>query len=739
MIKTKFLAVSFFLFFIAAFSFNASSEVLVYKWKLTGTKNLSINNGETYDRTVLSQKGYLVVNFDPVSGTYTDPLNPLAKPTIIKYWVQGINKYYITDTLLNDTATFENKEFSGSYYVIISGFIGKNRAEMYSGKVGNGVTAVQSGGASFLNVAKSLSGSAAWNESAAEIILSSGTGRTNLQLDMTLTKNANLSGQTVAQVIGALQNAIALKGYAGQAPFAQDDNATMDMRVRIADVGVNIHVLANDYDVNPGATLSVTAINTQPVNGTAVINIDNTITYTPNLNWFGTDTFIYTMRSSLTGLTGNANVVVNVKYPYSTEIISAGTLVGFNCYQNSITRDGMFVAWSSDDPVTGLHGAIGIYDRGTKTYTLARNAYAGVQGVSSVGKIISDDGAISTFHSADYTIVNGDTNGVVDVFAYDNGLGAFEMVSVDSAGGENNGNSYNGVISGDGTQIAFQAGGNKLSTAPDPADNNGTPDVFVHDITTGNTALISQSTAGVLGDGTSKDPGISLGGQFVTFESNSTNLDLAHPNPAKIYQIYLHDRDVGNTGTFDTLGNTSTTLISINGAGVIGNGDSSFAYIAGTAPNLFVVYSSNATNLDSITPDTNGYSDAFLYNVLTGVTTRISVSTSGEQANGGPSGNPQISEDGVYALFQSDANKLVTGDTGFSDIFIRDTVEPTTNLVTINGEGSKLNGNSIYPSIGTDGYNLYISYSTNATNIDTINDTDSSYDIYVQRRKDIYK
>lgn len=730
MIKTKFLAVPLILFFIATFSFKASSEVLVYKWKLTGTQNLSINNGEAYTRTVLAQKGYLVMNFAPATGVYTDQ-------QIIKYWNQDNKKYYITDAFLDGTANFEKKEFSGKDYVIISGFVGKNRAEMYSGGASI-VSAAQSGGGNALNIAKSLSGSAAWNESAAEIILSSGTGRTYLQLDMTQTRNSNLSGQTVAQVISALQSAIELKGYAGQSPFAQDDNATMDMRVRIADVGVNIHVLANDYDINPGATLSVIAINTQPINGTAVINIDNTITYTPNLNWFGTDTFIYTMQSSLTGLTDNANVVVNVKYPYSTEFISKDSaLVDFNCYQNSITRDGMFVAWSSDyeKDLPHLYGAIETYDRGTKTYTLARAAYAGVQGVSSVGKIISDDGASVVFHSADYTIV-GDTNGMVDVFVYGNG--AFEMVSVDSAGGENNGNSYNGVISSDGTQIAFQAEGNKLSTVPDPADNNGTPDIFVRDLTAVNTALISQSTAGVLGDQTSQNPGINIDGRFVTFESNSTNLDLAHPNLTKIYQIYLHDRDVGNTGTFDTLGNISTTMISVNGAGVIGNGNSSSAYIAGTAPNLFVVYSSLATNLDSIIPDTNSYSDVFLYNDLTKVTTRISVSTSGTEADG-PSGNPQISEDGVYALFQSDGNNIVIGDTGLSDIFIRDINASTTNIVTINGEGSKLNGNSLYPSIGTDGYNLYISYSTNSTNIDTINDTDSVYDIYVQRRKDIYK
>ncbi|MDH3262019.1 MAG: Ig-like domain-containing protein, partial [Acidimicrobiia bacterium] len=70
-------------------------------------------------------------------------------------------------------------------------------------------------------------------------------------------------------------------------PVANDDLATTD-----EEVPVTIDVLANDTDPE-GDPLSVTQILTDPANGMAVVNGDNTITYTPNPNFTGTDSFQY--------------------------------------------------------------------------------------------------------------------------------------------------------------------------------------------------------------------------------------------------------------------------------------------------------------------------------------------------------------------------------------------------------------------------------------------------------------
>lgn len=72
---------------------------------------------------------------------------------------------------------------------------------------------------------------------------------------------------------------------------------------------VVISVLANDTDVE-GSPLTVSTV-TVPANGTAVINADNTVTYTPNTDFVGLDTFSYTANDGDAD-SGPATVTVNV-------------------------------------------------------------------------------------------------------------------------------------------------------------------------------------------------------------------------------------------------------------------------------------------------------------------------------------------------------------------------------------------------------------------------------------------
>lgn len=69
-------------------------------------------------------------------------------------------------------------------------------------------------------------------------------------------------------------------------PSAANDSASTSKNTP-----VTISVLANDADIE-GSPLTVSAL-TQPANGTAVVNADNTITYTPNAEYVGIDTFTY--------------------------------------------------------------------------------------------------------------------------------------------------------------------------------------------------------------------------------------------------------------------------------------------------------------------------------------------------------------------------------------------------------------------------------------------------------------
>ncbi|MCP4424410.1 MAG: tandem-95 repeat protein, partial [Chloroflexi bacterium] len=85
-------------------------------------------------------------------------------------------------------------------------------------------------------------------------------------------------------------------------PVAANDESVTD-----EDMAVTIGVLANDTDVD-GDTLTITSVTT-PTNGLAAINPDNSITYTPNGNYNGDDSFSYTISD---GNGGSATAIVSL-------------------------------------------------------------------------------------------------------------------------------------------------------------------------------------------------------------------------------------------------------------------------------------------------------------------------------------------------------------------------------------------------------------------------------------------
>ena len=89
---------------------------------------------------------------------------------------------------------------------------------------------------------------------------------------------------------------------ANDAPDAVNDTRSMN-----EDTVATINVLANDVDVD-GDTLSVTAVGTA-AHGSVVINANQTVTYTPSANFFGTDSFTYTIDD---GNGGSDTATVNV-------------------------------------------------------------------------------------------------------------------------------------------------------------------------------------------------------------------------------------------------------------------------------------------------------------------------------------------------------------------------------------------------------------------------------------------
>jgi hypothetical protein len=86
-----------------------------------------------------------------------------------------------------------------------------------------------------------------------------------------------------------------------------------------------------------------------------------------------------------------------------------------------------------------------------------------------------------------------------------------------------------------------------------------------------------------------------------------------------------------------------------------------------------------------------------------GSTTRVSTATGGGQGNGS-SFVPAISADGRYIAFYSDASNLVPDDTnGARDVFVRDLQTGETSRVSVGSSGAEANGDSFAPALSSDG------------------------------------
>src|SRR5688572_22996942 len=121
-----------------------------------------------------------------------------------------------------------------------------------------------------------------------------------------------------------------------------------------------------------------------------------------------------------------------------------------------------------------------------------------------------------------------------------------------------------------------------------------------------------------------------------------------------------------------------------------------------SADGRYVVFESYASTL-VCTDNDFSTRDIFVRDRLTGRATVASVGWDGSEANHN-SFDPVISADGRYVAFASEATNLVPGDTnGFNDIFVRDLLEGTTTRVSVSSTGEQSNSVSHGPAISLNG------------------------------------
>ena len=169
-------------------------------------------------------------------------------------------------------------------------------------------------------------------------------------------------------------------------PVAQDDSATTNKNT-----AVTVNVLANDDD--PDGDLLTVAVSDPPENGTATRNDNNSVTYTPNAGFVGTDSFEYELTDGKGGQSA-ATVTITVLdesgptpcFKYSPKKPNKNTQVKFDAscttdeqspdsalvFQWDFTSDGIYDA--TGIKVKHRFGAAGTYTVTLKVTDPARNS-----------------------------------------------------------------------------------------------------------------------------------------------------------------------------------------------------------------------------------------------------------------------------------------------------------------------------------------------------------------------------
>ncbi len=151
-----------------------------------------------------------------------------------------------------------------------------------------------------------------------------------------------------------------------------------------------------------------------------------------------------------------------------------------------------------------------------------------------------------------------------------------------------------------------------------------------------------------------------------------------------------------------------------------------------TPDGRYIAFTSAGTNLDSITPDTNGVNDVFRHDTLTGTTIRVSLVDGGvlQGGVGLASENPCISPDGNFVAFESVAALKGSDTNGLRDIYVRNITANTTSLASVSSGGALANGASKQPTMRNHGQ--AVAFSSDATNLIVPADGNSASDVYLR-------
>jgi Tol biopolymer transport system component len=445
-----------------------------------------------------------------------------------------------------------------------------------------------------------------------------------------------------------------------------------------------------------------------------------------------------------------------------------------------MSADGRFVLFASTAPnlVAASNGSplpwqfparlnVFLRDRTNHTTTLVSVNLAGSGGGNgdSVPTGISSDGRYALFESTASDLVPGDANNAADIFVRDLTAGTTLLVSVNTNGVPGTRGSRGSVMTPDGRFVAFVSEASDLVAR----DTNGIADVFLRDLQSGTTALVSAgATASTSpGGGASEYPDITPDGRYVAFHSTASGLV---PGTVNSGDIYVRDVVSGTTTWASTAALASVQQVTSASAvaaysHVLSSNGQFVAYQASAYPlrgasapavvlrynmqsGLTDVVSTNAVagggvpeqvrTLD-MTPD--GRYVAYLAGSNSAVCVLVwdAVMGTATLASGDPNSNvpansmcesPSLSPDGRFVLFLCGSNLATNSAAGDSHIYLRDLQAAATMLVDVdaNGAGPGLTLASV-PQISADGRFVAFEYPDAGL---VLNDRNRDYDLFVR-------
>lgn len=298
----------------------------------------------------------------------------------------------------------------------------------------------------------------------------------------------------------------------------------------------------------------------------------------------------------------------------------------------------------------------------------------------------SADGRYVVFESQMTNLVDNDGNGdKYDVYLRDRQTGETSLISVDSDGVQGREESRKGRISPDGRYVVFLSRSQLV-----PEDTNGSrPDIYLRDLQTGTTELISIDNNGnSFSHFATLEFSISDDGQYVAFQLYDPFSRVALRNEqGNIYEyrydngpfLYVRDRQQGSNTLIDTELNGSEPNAYNHNVSISGDG----RYL-----------SFNSTNAHLVANDNNNAADIFVYDLQNQSMSSVSRGTDGNTGNKW-SYNPSISGDGRYVAFQSASDNLIADDTNNrKDMFRHDRQTGETIRVSVGHDGEQLSDSS---------------------------------------------